>query len=296
MEGSFRAAPAVSVQLLWGSHRRLREGDEFEAPVPYGPSVYAIWLVLSGHVEIGTIGRRFRLRAGDVFLQRVNCPRRVAAPHGAEWLSVGLQITIPAQPADAAFPDEDLPALWTPSAQDRDDMAACMSILAHDMQGIVGAAPVPPTHRVAPPRVLDTMLHESLSRALFCLLWRQRVESLHPSGTLIFDTPDHLDRAIRLLHEEPQRSVEEMARAASLSVAQFRRQFHRWFGMAPHRYIDQHRIGVARYLLASTALSVTEVAIRSGFDNAAHFCRAFKKRTGVPPTQFRRMAHDTVKL
>jgi AraC-like DNA-binding protein len=105
-----------------------------------------------------------------------------------------------------------------------------------------------------------------------------------------------MDRAARHLQAEPHSSVEEMARAANLSLAQFRRRFHHWFGMAPHRYIEMHRLSVARHLLASTTLSITEVGIRSGFETSAHFCRAFKKGAGVPPSQFRRLAKSVTDL
>ena len=45
----------------------------------------------------------------------------------------------------------------------------------------------------------------------------------------------------------------------------------------------------AKELLNSEELSVTEIAISSGFKDIYHFCRVFKKVTGFSPSKYRKM-------
>jgi AraC-like DNA-binding protein len=52
--------------------------------------------------------------------------------------------------------------------------------------------------------------------------------------------------------------------------------------------LDDARFEVARRLLADSAVTLTDAALRLGFADLATFSRAFKRWTGVPPGQWRR--------
>jgi len=60
--------------------------------------------------------------------------------------------------------------------------------------------------------------------------------------------------------------------------------------VSPHRYVIQCRLKRARELLATTQLSLTEIALISGFADQAHFSRRFHESIGEPPREFRRRA------
>jgi AraC-like DNA-binding protein len=45
-------------------------------------------------------------------------------------------------------------------------------------------------------------------------------------------------------------------------------------------------VGRARTLLSETALSVKEIAFRSGFESEQYFCRLFRRKTGVSPGEW----------
>ena len=54
----------------------------------------------------------------------------------------------------------------------------------------------------------------------------------------------------------------------------------------PRQYLLNQRIQRATYLLINTTLSITDIAGECGFSNLYHFCRTFKQRTGLTPSEY----------
>lgn len=65
------------------------------------------------------------------------------------------------------------------------------------------------------------------------------------------------------------------------------RIFHQVTGLPVVSYINHVRVEEARLLLATTDLSVTEVALRTGYQSVTHFGRVFKAAVGLSPQKFR---------
>ena len=61
------------------------------------------------------------------------------------------------------------------------------------------------------------------------------------------------------------------------------RIFRKELGISPWDYLNRYRIYLASELLRQEAMSVNEVASRTGFQDQAYFCRVFKKIKGVTP-------------
>lgn len=55
-----------------------------------------------------------------------------------------------------------------------------------------------------------------------------------------------------------------------------------------NNYINECRINAAREMLLQTDDSITDIAMRSGFDNISYFSTVFKKITGDTPYEFRK--------
>ena len=79
----------------------------------------------------------------------------------------------------------------------------------------------------------------------------------------------------------------ELAAIAGLSVFHFARQFKQSAGITPHQYLVERRIERAREMLARTDLSLSEIAIATGFSDQSHFARHFRQMLGMTPGQFR---------
>ncbi len=81
-----------------------------------------------------------------------------------------------------------------------------------------------------------------------------------------------------------------LASVASLSPSHFLRLFHRVFGLPPHRYMMQQRLGEARRMVVETGQPIGVIAQRLGFVNRCAFARLFKQYFGVPATRLRRQS------
>lgn len=77
-----------------------------------------------------------------------------------------------------------------------------------------------------------------------------------------------------------------LANHVNISEVYLRKLFLRYIGATPKQYILDLRIQKAKHLLAETILSVTAVSAECGFSNLYHFCRIFKQKTGLTPTEY----------
>jgi AraC family transcriptional regulator len=89
-------------------------------------------------------------------------------------------------------------------------------------------------------------------------------------------------------HLSEEISLATLAELVDLSLFHFARAFKRSFGMPPHRYHSARRMDRARSLLQRPALSVTQIGLQTGFRETSSFTRAFRRFTGLTPTEYRR--------
>jgi len=89
--------------------------------------------------------------------------------------------------------------------------------------------------------------------------------------------------------DEPLR-MGEIARRLNVSARHLRRYFRKATGTTATRYYVTMRLSRAHNLLEQTNLSVTEVAITSGFRSLEHFSRAYRSAFGCAPSSDRRQS------
>lgn len=85
---------------------------------------------------------------------------------------------------------------------------------------------------------------------------------------------------------EPLR-IEELSRLAGFSRYHFSRLFKQFTGVSCHEYLTARRLVHAERLLLSPDLSVTEAAMRSGFNSLSTFNRLFREKNGCAPSSYR---------
>jgi AraC-like DNA-binding protein len=95
--------------------------------------------------------------------------------------------------------------------------------------------------------------------------------------------------ALSAIHRDPGRdwTVEELARACSLSRSAFAARFVVRVGKPPATYLAHVRLDAATGLLRDTSLPVALVAENVGYTSEAAFSRAFTRRYGTPPARWR---------
>jgi transcriptional regulator GlxA family with amidase domain len=84
--------------------------------------------------------------------------------------------------------------------------------------------------------------------------------------------------------------VKRLAQVSGVSEAHFARSFKQAFGVPPHRYLLTRRIEQATTLLRDTELSITEIALATGWESLGTFGRIFHDITGRSPSALRRDA------
>jgi AraC family transcriptional regulator len=102
--------------------------------------------------------------------------------------------------------------------------------------------------------------------------------------------PQWLGRIREMLHEESasRLTLAELAHCAGRHPVQVCRQFHHRSRCTIGEYVRRLRVGHAQSLLATSELSLAEIALACGFSDQSHFTRAFRSLTGLPPRQYRK--------
>lgn len=80
---------------------------------------------------------------------------------------------------------------------------------------------------------------------------------------------------------------DEIAAELGTSRETFRKRFRKESGEPPVRYRNRRRIEIAQDLLASTGLSLRQIAATLGFTDEFHLSKRFKAVTGLSPREFR---------
>ncbi|TDD67632.1 AraC family transcriptional regulator [Jiangella aurantiaca] len=128
----------------------------------------------------------------------------------------------------------------------------------------------------------DGALLDALATAL---LWRFVAEFRNLPAAL--PAPIEAARLYIHTHVADPITLDDIARAASVTPAHLIRLFRTHMNTTPVRYLWDRRISLGVELLTSTGLPVGSVAARCGFKTSFHFARKVRDVTGLPPSALR---------
>ncbi len=80
-----------------------------------------------------------------------------------------------------------------------------------------------------------------------------------------------------------------LAKCSNISEVYLRVLFLEKYATTPKQYILSMRIQRAKQLLIETQNPISDIAFQCGFSSVYHFCYTFKSRTGVTPTEYRKI-------
>jgi AraC family transcriptional regulator of adaptative response / DNA-3-methyladenine glycosylase II len=96
-----------------------------------------------------------------------------------------------------------------------------------------------------------------------------------------------VQRAMRLLKENKDKNIEDIAVKLGISSRYFRQLFKQKLGISPKQYQLFDKVLLAKQLLHQSHLPIEQVAQASGFASARRLQHNFKQVTGLTPQQIR---------
>lgn len=103
---------------------------------------------------------------------------------------------------------------------------------------------------------------------------------------------EYIDKFINIckyidIHCAEELTLDDISEMAGFSKFHFSRLFKQFTNVSFYKYVNQQRISYAEQLLLNHNISVTQVAIQSGFSSTTAFIRMFKQLKNCTPTEFR---------
>ncbi len=137
----------------------------------------------------------------------------------------------------------------------------------------------------------DKLVEESKSafksalktKALFYLLLDEIVKS---ANMFLSDSYNAIDKVKRLLSENDEYSIEDIAKLCNISSSGLRKKFKESEGITLSEYRRKQKINKAKYMLESTNMSISEISDALNFYDTPYFCKIFKKHEGVSPKKY----------
>jgi AraC-like DNA-binding protein len=224
--------------------------------------------------------------------------------HDLHQLEYAFHGTVEVETATAHFLLPPQQAAWIPSGvEHRTTIRTTVRTISVFFESALVADPGERVRIVAVPPVLremmiysgrwpiDRSVSDPVGDAYFVALGRLVSEALDSESPLFLPASSDpvLAAALAWTREHlPTATMGDVARHVGLSERSLRRHFGAGLGMSWRSYVVQARLLRAMALLAEPGPSVLHVAGAVGFESLSSFNRAFRERTGVTPSTYRK--------
>ena len=100
-------------------------------------------------------------------------------------------------------------------------------------------------------------------------------------------TDPRIEKAVRLLLEDSSRTLADLASDCTLSVSRLSHLFKAKTGRTVGDFRRNCRFRAATQMLATTDMSIKQIAYALGYHHTSSFVRAFELHVGVSPSGYR---------
>lgn len=134
--------------------------------------------------------------------------------------------------------------------------------------------------------VQSELICSSLIMQLLTELLRSASSGLSP----ITSVPEYLQRVVNHIDKNFTQniSLDDLSRKYLVSKYHLAHEFKKYIGISVHEYQIRLRINLAKALLTSSEIPVSDISRKIGIDYVSHFISLFKKRVNDTPLSYRK--------
>lgn len=135
---------------------------------------------------------------------------------------------------------------------------------------------------------------EFQTRNLLSEIWLLLLEEIKNADSSIFHAPQkNQDRVLTMIsfiqeNFAQKLTLEDIAGSAAVSTRECLRCFRASIHQSPLDYLIEYRIRVSKKMLESTDLSITDIALRCGFNSNSYYTKQFHRICGKAPNAYRK--------
>lgn len=231
---------------------------------------FLMLLSISGSGIIETVDKEIRLKEGNVIVIDCHLPHAYYSDgDGWEFLWLHFNGTSPANYYGILYDSEPF-ATPVPGINE----------LASLINNIISALPLSDT---------VSLLHNSQNIEKMLLSICEN--SLSGLNNRCFSSSDEaIKKAVSFMEANFSKSIDLDSLCSEINISKYHfiRTFKRVMGMPPYSYLTNYRITQAKRMLASSEMSVEEIARLAGFSDTANFISKFKAHVGETPLHYRK--------
>ncbi len=267
----------AQISLIPSQHFFIeKQTNKFTMPAMHYHNAFEIYYLLKGEREYFVQNQFFKVREGDVVLIPKGMLHRTAGKGATRFLiyfSQGFLSTFFTKAA-TPFLYTGGPLIFRPDDAVRSQLTMLFQTLLCEYQKLGGKEDTD----------ADTVLAGYLYQILFTISHAPNAYVPHSYAD------DRIARVIQYINENYGQitDIEQIASHFFISKFHLCRIFNKNLGIPLITYLNTIRVREACRMMKSGNASLTDIAMRCGFNSSSYFCKVFKNEKGISPTEYKR--------